>query len=146
MHKSTLTCVERHHSIGEHVNGDGGANDLLHVRADDRHLGHDPKEDARQSGVATVAQLRQVLPRDDAQSGGENLHQQAEDGGGEQHPQQLVVGHHARLQVRLNVARVEVGDGHQEAGPGEGPQATPAKGVLGSKGKKKKRLVTKTLV
>ena len=27
----------------------------------------------------------------------------------------------ARSEVRLDVARVEVGDGHEEAGPGEGP-------------------------
>ena len=28
----------------------------------------------------------------------------------------------ARLQVRLHIARVQVGDGHEEARPSEGPQ------------------------
>ena len=73
-----------------------------------------------------VAELRQVPPRDHPDPGGEALHQQAHHRRDHQHPQQLELGPRARGEVRLDVARVQVRDGHEEAGAREGPQLPEA--------------------
>lgn len=43
--------------VGEKVEGDGGANDFLHVAANYGYLHHDPEQQARRAGILTVAHL-----------------------------------------------------------------------------------------
>ena len=73
-------------------------------------------------GVVLVTELGQVPPGDQPDPGGEALHQQSHHGGDHEHPQQPELGPRARGEVRLDVARVQVRDGHEEAGAREGPQ------------------------
>lgn len=86
---TTTTTTEYAHFVGQDVDGDGGADDLLHVRADDGHLGHDPDDEARRPVVLSVALLGQVQARHHAQPGGQPLHEQAQNGRRHQQPQQL---------------------------------------------------------
>ena len=63
--------------VRQHVERKRGPNHLLHVATNDCDLHHDPEHGVWQGVELVVADLRQVLPRHDTQSGGESLHHEA---------------------------------------------------------------------
>ena len=74
-----------------------------------------------------ATQLCQVTTRVDPDPDGQPLHHQAQDGGPEEEPEEFELGHRSGLQVGVDVARVQVGDRHQESGPRVRPKLPETK-------------------
>ena len=74
-----------------------------------------------------ATQLCQVTTRVDPDPDGQPLHHQAQDGGPEEKPEEFELGHRSGLQVGVDVARVQVGDRHQESGPRVRPKLPKTK-------------------
>ena len=69
---------------------------------DDCHLRHEPHHDSRPSRVRAPTYLSQIEPGHDAQPHTEQLEQEADDGGPQQHPDQTVAGSGACLLSKSN--------------------------------------------
>ena len=70
----------------QQVESDGSAYDLLHVAADNGNLRHDPQEESWSSFVLPMADLGEMQARDDAETRGQPLHQQSQNGCAQQYP------------------------------------------------------------
>ena len=93
----------------------------MHVAANDGDLDHEPYEESRHTRVEVVGNFGEIAARNDANSGGQPLEEEAKEVGRKKDPQQFVLGNGPRLEIAFDVARVQIGDAHQEARPGEGP-------------------------
>ena len=74
-----------------------------------------------------TAELRQMLAGDHSDSAGEDLKEKPCGCGEEEDPGQLITRVGARLQIALEIAGIDVGDGHQPTRTRVGPQETPGK-------------------
>jgi len=54
------------------------------------------------------------------------LHKQAQDGGPQQNPQDLVLGRRTRLHIGFDVTGIQIRNGHKKTGSREGPQLAKA--------------------
>ena len=92
-------------------------NHLLNVAPDDRQLRHQPQQNPhRPRPVHVPAVLREVPRRGHAQLGSQRLQHPAQHRRVQEHPQQLVARAHPGLQVRLQVAGIDIGDAHEKPG------------------------------
>ena len=112
----------------EEVEGDRRAHHLLDVGADDGDLHHGVHDVGEPSWIVLSDRLREVLAGDDAQPRRHLLQDESHHRRPPQHPRQPQPSVRALLQIALEVARVEVGQGHQPAGAGEAPQLAPGEG------------------
>ena len=62
------------------------------------------------------------------------LHEESEDGCPHEDPEEPELSHRSGLQIRLNVAGIQVGDAHEEPRASEGPQGSEAEGLVGVAG------------
>jgi len=119
---------ERHSAPRQDLDGNRAANHLLYVGADERELGHGPERARGPGRVLLAAELGEVLPRGHPEPRGEQLNQRAHDRRPQEQPQQLVPRGGARLQVPLQVSRVQERDAHEEARAREAPELPPREG------------------
>eukprot|EP00094_Tigriopus_californicus_P000211 TCALIF_00205-PA protein Name:"Similar to rhbg-a Ammonium transporter Rh type B-A (Xenopus laevis)" AED:0.58 eAED:0.58 QI:0/0.22/0.1/0.6/0.44/0.4/10/0/697 len=74
-------------------------------------------------GSGSTSDLSQVLTRDHAQTSRESLHHHTQDRGPHENPEKPILSLGPRLKVRLNIARIQVSDGHEPSGTGEQPKS-----------------------
>ena len=72
------------------VEGNGAADDLLDVTADDRQLRHQPQQHGGLASVVLPAHLRQVFPGHHAETRRQHLQDEADDSAPQKNPEQLV--------------------------------------------------------
>ncbi len=110
----------------EQLERDRRAHHLLDVAARHRQLHHEVDAERDPPRVAVAHALGQVAAGDEAQPRAALLQNEADHGAPPEHPYLRRPRRRALLQIRLEVARVEVGEAHQPARPCEAPQLSPA--------------------
>lgn len=60
--------LQRLRFVRQQIQCDGRADNLLHVRADDRNFDHDPQHETRKRLVLAIAHFGEMQSRDDSQS------------------------------------------------------------------------------
>lgn len=111
--------------MAEDLDRDCATNHLLDVGADQRQLRHRPERVPRPRRILLPAELGEVPTGGDAEPRRQELDEEAHDGGPEQQPEEGVAGGGAGLEIALEVAGIEEGDAHEEAGAGEEPKLLP---------------------
>ena len=101
----------------EEIEAERRTDELRDVGRHRHRLGLDPEAPRDRAGVVVAAQLRQVAVGDHPELRGEVLDQHRHQVRGEHDPEQEVAEAGAALDVRCEVARVDVRDGGDEGGP-----------------------------
>jgi len=76
-------------------------------------------------GILIPAELGEVAARGDPDPGGQKLDQEAHDGGPHQEPEERVARDGPRLEIPLEIPRIQKSYAHQEPRPSEEPQLLP---------------------
>ena len=109
--------------VEEELETDRGADELGDVRRHRDALRLDPEQDVRAAREPVAADLWEVLAGRDAELRAHRLDEHRHEVRGEDDPEQEVAELRPGSHVRREVPRVDVGDGCDEGGAEEGPEA-----------------------
>ena len=97
---------ERNAVVAEELDGNGAAEHLLDIRADDRDLHHEVNEERLVGREVKLGALGEIIARNNPNSRRQVLEQQPNQYGGEQHPHERIAGVSASLGVQGSVRSV----------------------------------------
>ena len=111
------------------VDGDGAAEHLRQIARADGHLAEQPVGPARPARIPIPATLRQVLAGHNAQTGGNDLHENRHQAGQTDHPEKTEFELRAPLQIGAPIARVHVTHADEQGRPDKSPPVLPETGL-----------------
>ena len=107
------------------IKRDGAAQDFGQIAGSNGHFADQPVRPARPFRIPVTAALGEILSRHDAQTGGDDLHENRHNAGQGNHPQEAVLEACPCLQIRSPVPRIHVTDADQNCGTDESPPLLP---------------------
>ncbi|KAL3617357.1 hypothetical protein CASFOL_038770 [Castilleja foliolosa] len=113
--------------MAQYLDSNGTPNNLLNIGPNQSQLSHDPKQSPSPIRILLPAELRKVPARRHTKPGRKQLDQKAHDRGPQKQPQQRVTRDGTRLEIPLQIARIQKSYAHQEPGPCKQPQLLPRK-------------------
>ena len=114
----------------QQIERDSAAQHLGQIAGPDGHFAHQPVRPARPRRIPVAAALRQVFAGDHAEARGDHLHENRDQAGQADHPQQAVFELSAALKVRAPVAWVHVADAHENGRAYESAPLLPESGLM----------------
>jgi len=115
----------QHRDVEHEVEGDGAAEDFGEVAGADGDFAGDPVGPAHPGGEPVAAGLGEVLFDNDAEAGGDDLHENGHEAGEADDPEETVFELSAALQIGAPVAGIHVADADEEGGAEKGAPLTP---------------------
>src|SRR5258708_666349 len=116
--------------VGHEVEREGGGQDLGQIAGADGDFTHQPVGPASPRGIPIAAALRKILAGDDAQTGGNDLHEDGHKAGQSHDPQEPILELSAALEVSAPVAGVHVAYADENRGADKGAPLLPESGLM----------------
>ncbi len=114
----------------EQVESDGAAEDLGQIAGSDGQFAHQPVGPAGPGGIPVAAALGEILAGDYSEARGDDLHEDGNEAGQADDPQERVFELSPALQVGAPVAGIHVADADEDCGADEGAPLLPESGLM----------------